>query len=122
MNSQDILGNMVAALKGELGQGYSVISNFVQSQGNLLARQAENIATSRATGSLKNDDELFAFFLQGLQQNAENAAKSVVMLSALTIEQAWNAIAGALWGGVRAILTGAGFPANRLPETPPINL
>ncbi len=61
MDSQDILGNMVAALKGELGQGYSVISSFVQNQCYLLARQAENIATSRATGSLRNDDELFAF-------------------------------------------------------------
>ncbi|WP_137864966.1 MULTISPECIES: hypothetical protein [unclassified Sphingomonas] len=122
MDSQDILGNMVAALKGELGQGYSVISSFVQNQCYLLARQAENIATSRATGSLRNDDELFAFFLQGLRKNAEDAAKSVVMLSALTIEQAWNAIAGALWGGVRSILTGAGVPAHLLPETPPLNL
>jgi hypothetical protein len=112
---------MVAALQGQLGQGYSSISNFVQTQGSLLARQAENIATSRATGSLKNDDELFDFFLQGLQQNTENAAKSVVMLTALTIEQAWNAIAGVLWGGIRTILTGAGVPAARLPETPPFN-
>jgi hypothetical protein len=122
MDSQDILGNMVAALQGELGQGYSTISNFVQTQGSLLARQAQNIAESRATGSLKDDDELFEFFLQGLQQNTENAAKSVVMLSALTIEQAWNAIAGALWGGVRSILTGAGVPSNLLPATPPISL
>lgn len=122
MDSQDILGNMVAALKGELGQGYSSISNFVETQGNLLARQAENIATARATGSLRNDDELFEFFLQGLQHNAENAARSVVMLSALTIEKAWNAIAGVLWGGIRNILTGAGVPPARLPETPPFQV
>lgn len=122
MDSQDILGGMVTALKGELGQGYSTISSFVESQGKLLAKQAADIAKSRATGSLKDDDELFQFFLDGLEKNAENAAKSVVMLSALTIEKAWNAIAGVLWGGIRSILTGAGVPANLLPTTPPINL
>ena len=122
MGHEQILEDIVAALKGELGQGFSTIKGFVESQGRLLAKQAEDIAKSRVNGSLKDDDELFHFFLEGLQTNAENMAKAIVMLSALTIEKAWNAIAGILWGGIRTILSGAGVPDNLLPQTPPVNL
>lgn len=122
MDHQQIFGDIVAALKGELGQGYSTISGFVESQGKLLAQQAEHIARERLNGSLKDNDDLYHFFLEGLQTNAENMAKAIVMLSALTIEKAWNAVAGVLWGGIRTILSGAGVPGNLLPQTPPFNL
>ena len=122
MDHDQILGDIIAALKGELGAGYSTIQSFAESQGKLLAKQAEDIARSRISGSLKDDDDLFGFFLEGLRHNAENMAKSIVMLSALTIEKAWNAVAGVLWGGIRSILSGAGVPDNLLPETPPIHL
>jgi hypothetical protein len=120
--SQQLLNDIVAALKGELGAGYSTISNFVETQGRLLAKQANSIATSRISGSLKDDDELYEFFLQNLKTNTETTTKAIVQLSALTIEKAWNAVAGVLWGGIRSILSGAGVPANLLPQTPPISL
>jgi hypothetical protein len=122
MNHQQILSDMVAVLRGELGNGYSTISGFVENQGKLLAKQAEDIAKSRAGGSLKDDDELFHFFLEGLETNAKNMTRAIVMLSALTIEKAWNAVAGVLWGGIRTILSGAGVPDEFLPETPPIQI
>jgi hypothetical protein len=122
MDHQQMLDDIIAALKGELGQGYSTIRNFVESQGTLLTQQAEEIARLRVSGSLKDNDALFQFFLDGLRINAENMAKAIVMLSALTIEKAWNAVAGVLWGGIRTILSGAGVPGNFLPEQPPINL
>lgn len=119
MDHTQILGNIIAVLKGELGAGYSEISSFVEKQGRLLAKQAEDIAKSRIDGSLANDDELFEFFLENLKANAENMAKSIVMLTILTIEKAWNAVAGVLWGAIRTILGGAGVPGELLPETPP---
>lgn len=122
MNHQQILDDIVAALKGELGDGFSAIGSFVQSQGSLLAKQAESIATSRISGSLKNDDALYQFFLENLKTNSENMVKSIVMLSALTIEKAWNAVAGVLWGGMRSILSGAGVPGSLLPEQPPFSI
>ena len=122
MQHEQIFQDIVAALKGELGDGYSSISGFVSSQGRLLAKQAEGIARSRVSGSLKDDDDLYEFFLDSLKTNAENMAKAVVMLSALTIEKAWNAVAGVLWGAIRTTLKGAGVPDNLLPKTPPINL
>ena len=122
MDHEQIFDDIVAALKGELGSGYSTIRNFVERQGKLLAKQAATIAKSRASGSLKDDDELYEFFLDSLKANTENMVKAVVMLSALTIEKAWNAVAGILWGAIRTTLSGAGVPGNLLPQTPPINL
>jgi len=122
MSDQQIFNDIVAALKGELGEGYSTIKSFAESQAKLLAKQADRIAKSRVSGSLKDDDELYEFFLDGLRQNAENMVKAIVMLSALTIERAWNAVAGVLWGAIRTTLSGAGVPDSLLPEQPPINL
>ncbi len=122
MDHQQILSDMVGALKGELGDGYSTIRTYVEKQGKLLAKQAEEIAKSRISGSLKDDDELYQFLLDGLEHNTKDVAKAIVMLTALTIEKAWNAVAGVLWGAIRTALSGAGVPGNLLPETPPINL
>lgn len=122
MDHEQIFKDIVAALKGELGSGYSTISAFVGTQGKLLAKQAERIAQSRLTGSLKDDDELYEFFLDSLKANTENMVKAIVMLSALTIEKAWNAVAGVLWGAIRTTLSGAGVPDNLLPKQPPINV
>ena len=121
MDHEQILSDIVTALKGELGEGYSSIKAFAESQGQLLAKQAENIAKSRISGSLKDDDEFYHFLLNGLETNARNMARALVELSALTIEKAWNAVAGVLWGAIRTALTGAGVPGGLLPETPPFS-
>lgn len=122
MDFQDILDDLVHALKGELGDGFGQIEGFVRQQGRLLAKQAETIATMRVDGPLAGDDERFAFFLESLKSNSENFSRSLVMLSILTIEKAWNAVAGVLWGAIRQILGSAGIPGNLLPETPPLSM
>lgn len=121
MDAAQILEDMLAALRGELQDGYGTISEFAERQGRMLAKQAEHLAKERADGFLTDDDELFAFFLEGMQRDAENMVKSIAMLTIITVEKAWNAVAGALWGGLRTILTAAGVPANMLPETPPFS-
>jgi len=119
MDATTILADLRAALKGELGQGYSTISSFIERQGRLLADQAAFIAEQRATGSLRDNDPLFEHFLEGLRTNAINLTHHVAMLTALTIEKAWNAVANVLWGGIRTILSASGVPAALLPATPP---
>lgn len=120
MDAAAILDDMIGALRGELTDGYDLISAFAERQGRMLAKQAEHLARERADGFLSEDDELFAFFVEGMQRDAENMARSIAMLTALTIEQAWNAVANALWGGMRTILARAGVPPALLPVTPPL--
>lgn len=119
MDAASILSDMRSALLGELGAGYSAISGFVEDQGRLLADQAAFIAEQRANGDLRTNDALYAHFLKGLETNTANMARSVAMLTVLTIEKAWNAMANALWGGIRAILTAAGLPGPLIPASPP---
>ncbi|MEO9600257.1 hypothetical protein [Parasphingorhabdus sp.] len=120
MNAAEILDNMLGALSGELTDGYDLISGFAERQGRMLSKQAEHLAMERIDGFLADDDELFAFFIDGMKRDTENMVRSIAMLTALTIEQAWNAVANALWGGMRTILAGAGVPPNLLPTTPPL--
>lgn len=122
MDPNQILADIADVLKGELKSGYTTIKSFVESQGKLLAKQAATIARSRVSGSLKDDDELYEFFLESLRQNTENMAKSIAMLTALTIEKAWNAVANVLWGAIRTVLSGAGVPSGLLPAVPPLSI
>lgn len=74
------------------------------------------------SGTLADDDEFYQFFLDDLERNASDMVKHIAMLTALTIEKAWNAVVGILWGGIRTILSGAGVPGNLLPDTPPFKI
>ncbi|MDJ0642962.1 MAG: hypothetical protein QNJ15_09100 [Erythrobacter sp.] len=121
MNFEEILGSVVAALKEEIGDDLSSIQGFIDSQGRLLAKQTAWIATSRTTGSLKDDDELYEFFVENLKTNTEGFVRSIAMHTIITIEKAWNAVANVLWGAIRTALTGVGIPNSMLPETPPFS-
>ena len=119
MDADTILADLRAALEGELGQGYSTISTFMERQGRLLAEQAAFIAEQRATGALRDNDRLYEHFLEGLRTNTVNLTHHVAMLTALTIEKAWTAVANVLWGALRTIMSASGVPATLLPATPP---
>ena len=122
MDFDQILLTITTSLKDEIGDDLSSIQSFIDSQGKLLAQQAIWIAESRVSGSLKNDDDLFGYFTDALRRDTEGLARAVAMHSIITIEKAWNAVANAVWGSIRAILSGAGVPDGLLPETPPLSI
>jgi len=119
MDASDILDDLLSNLRTELGDGFSAISNFARVQGEMLAKQAARIARSRIDGDLADDDDFYNWLLGGLERDTANMARSIAVLTVLTIEKAWNALVNALWGGIRSILTAAGLPAPLIPETPP---
>ena len=119
MGADDILNDIVTGLKTELGAGFGTIKTFAERQGEMLAKQAASIAKSRIDGELATDDVFFEWLLDGLKKDTANMAKSIAVLTVLTIEKAWNAIANAIWGGIRTILTAAGLPAPLIPSQPP---
>jgi hypothetical protein len=119
MAASDILDDMLAGLKTALKGGFEAISNYAETQGGLLAKQAEHIAQSRVSGAL-SDDSLFQWMLDGLKRDTENMVRAIAMLALITIETAWNAVAHALWGGISKILTAAGLPAVLIPDQPTI--
>lgn len=111
LDIQGIIDALISALKGAAGTGWTTISSFVTKQSALLADQAETIAQGRLTGSLKDDDELFHFFVDELADSAKELAHYVAAMTVLTIEKAWNAVVGVLWGELQKALGALPLPA-----------
>ena len=110
-----VVEDIISALKGAVGDGWSAISGFAEKQAKMLANQAAMIAQSRITGSLKDDDDMFEFFTDQLKDHATNFARSVATLTLLTIEQAWNAMVKVVWGAINGALASAKIAGIPLP-------
>ena len=93
-----ILGDLNALLDKDVGE----YVGFAKMQTKALAKQAAWIAEAVLKGEI--DEEEREFFLKDLARLAENFAKCIVGLTMLTIEKAWNAIAGRLWEALRGAL------------------
>jgi len=114
----ELLGGVLEALRGELGDGYAAIAAFSERQGKMLATQAALITESRAVGTLRDDDELFGFFVEQLAEMTRNFVRAVAQLTVLTIERAWNAVVSVVWGVLNGALSAAGFVALPIPSAP----
>ena len=114
---QTFVSDILGALRGALSEGWSKISAFAEKQAKMLAQQGALIAQSRLAGTLAEDDDLFDFFVQQLKDLTTNFARSVATMTLLTIEQAWNALVGVVWGTVNKALSAgrlAGLPLPTL--------
>ena len=119
MKVQDIVAQIISALKGELHDGYGAIKTFAEEQSERLARFALVIAEERAFGSLKKNNTMFNRFTTRLKEQTEAFARHLVMLTVLTLENAWNAIVGVVWGAINSILAHTGLPIE-MPDVPSV--
>ncbi|MCP5074027.1 MAG: hypothetical protein GY947_12145 [Rhodobacteraceae bacterium] len=110
-----LAGEIAEAWKGELSDGWDLLSSFHKSQTKKLSRQAALIAKMRTEGELRDDDDLFEFLLEQFEDKVKNFAIAVANLTAMTLERAWNASVGIIWGAINKLLTGAGFVALPIP-------
>ena len=112
MNADDILQAIRDGLKQELSTGYATIKGFVESQGKLLAGQAELIATQRIAGSLKDNDDLYKFFLEGREVQHGEFGESGGHADRLDDRARWNANRQCLveWSAHNSYGRGGAFP------------
>jgi hypothetical protein len=118
IDTSQLVTDILAALRGEITQGWGKIRAFAEKQSKALATQASFITRSRVKGSLKDDDALFRFFVDQLKEMAANFARSVAAMTIVTLEKAWNAIVGVVWGAINQALTGAGLGKLAVPRPP----
>ncbi|GAA4128563.1 hypothetical protein ACFFTN_04470 [Aminobacter aganoensis] len=83
---------------------------FAEEQTKLLAKQAALIAQAAISGDIDADDR--DFFTESLRASAENFARTLVALTILTIEKAWNALVSILWGAINKAIESAGLPIS----------
>lgn len=109
---------IVAAIKGAVVQGANTGSAFIRNQSRGLALQAAMITEARIGGKIDEDD--FKFFTAQLRTLTENFTRAVAALALITLQKAWNAIVGVLWGTINNALSGAGLGALALPKAPKV--
>ncbi len=101
-----VFTDVKAAVTGVLGKDIETWRGFSERQGRAMVKQAQLIAQGFADGSLTNDD--VDFFIDGLENAAENFARTLRGLVAITIEKVWNATMKVLLGAVKGALGGIG--------------
>lgn len=118
INIEKTSGDLVGVVRSKAGQGWDKISELAETQSKMLANQGAWITESRINGALKNDDELYKLFVDQLEDSVESLARSIGELAVLTVEEAWNAIVGVLWGAINTALKGAGLGLLQIPSAP----
>ncbi len=120
IDTSQLTTDILAALRGEIASGWGRIRAFSEKQAKALATQAAFITQSRVAGSLREDEGLFRFFVDQLKEMAANFARSVAAMTIVTLDRAWNAIVGVVWGAVNQVLTGAGLGRLPVPRAPKV--
>ena len=117
MNVQDVVTQILAALQDELGAGFTQVRTFAQAQSERLARLAITIGEERMHGVLKTNNQMFERFLRRLEEETRAFARQLAVLTILTLEKAWNAVVGVVWGALNALIAQTGLPVA-LPQPP----
>lgn len=112
----DIAGDIVDEWKHELSEGWDQLSSFRKSQTKKISKQTALIARMRIDGDLKDDDDMFEFLLEQLEDKIRNFAIAVANMTALTLEKAWNASVGVIWGAINKMLKGVGISPVPIPK------
>lgn len=107
INIDELAAAIFAALNGSVEKGIKTGSAFIAQQSRALAVQAAMIAEGRIRKQIVDED--FQFLMEQLKTLTENFARSVAALTVITLQNAWNAIAGALWGAIDTALGGVGL-------------
>lgn len=113
----DALGTkIIAALNQSLNGDITTFVAFAERQARNLAKQAAWIAEATLQGELNAEDR--KWFLDNLEQLSTNFAHTCAALTLLTIQKAWNAIVGALWGAMNEAISAATGVMLPVPAAP----
>ena len=99
-----------------LNEKFNAVSTYIKNQSQMAANQAVWIASERAIGSLRNDDQNYEFFVSALNKSSTNFVRSLAQMTLLTIEELWNTIVGTVWDFLNGLLGQAGLAALPVPR------
>lgn len=111
-----LAAEMIAALKGAVQPSVNIATSFVKEQTASLAMQAALITEARVTRQI-NERQYVRFSAQ-LKTLFETFVRSLALLALITLQKAWNAVVGVLWGRINQTLAAAGFPTLPIPRAP----
>ncbi len=106
---EELFSQILKKLSEILRESQESLTHYSKRQLELLSQKAIWLASSRATGDLKNNDKLFEHFEDNLKESAHNFAKTIALHTIATLQKAWNAIVGTLWDAMDMILGKVGI-------------
>src|SRR5690349_4915779 len=86
---------ILSSLKTLIGDDVRNHVQFADEQTKRLGKQAALIAQATINGDITEDDA--EFFVESLKKATENFARTLVALTILTLEKAWNSLVSILW-------------------------
>lgn len=100
----DILGKLTALVEGDINDHVA----FAERQTRGIAKQAAWIAATALVPFGKDggfdDREEMDWFVENLEEISRNFVKTVVGLTVITLEKAWNAVVATLWDAINAVI------------------
>ena len=110
---KSILGELNDLLHADV----TTFVGFAERQASGLAKQAAWITEATIKGELNKSER--QWFLDNLKMLSENFVRTLLALTILTIEKAWNAVVGVLWGAINSALKANGIPIEiPIPNAP----
>lgn len=116
----NLIKQILESLRNEMIDGWQTISGFSEDQARKIATQAAMITSERTAGALRDDDDLFEFFVEQLKRLTENFVRTVAAMTILTLEKSWNAVVGVVWRAINAPLEAAGLGTLMIPGPPSV--
>ena len=102
-----LIGDIKTSVSDVLEKDITTLRGFSERQLKALALQGKLIAEYYAKGEISSDE--VDYFLDNLEDMAQNFANTLRGLSVVTIEKVWNAVVGVLTKAIGASLKGVGL-------------
>lgn len=109
----ELASDILQALRVILAEDVPKLAELGVERSRRLAQMADMIAGQWNAGRLTEEDR--DWFLDDLARLAADFARTIALKTLLTVERAWNAVAGALWSALRAAVGVAGLPIPAMP-------
>lgn len=119
MRTSDIIARILNRLQTQLGEDFETIESFARERLESITELAAVIARERVDGIFRTNNQMFARAVDRLKAHVDLFARNLALLSALTVEKAWNTVVSEVWGAINALVgaVGAPLPLPQLPET-----
>ncbi len=121
-NIDELKTAIISSLTEIIGEDFEAHKAFAEKQTKALAKQAAWIAVTAAAsyGSPNgfDDEEERDWFLDKLEKASRNFVNTMVALTIITLEKAWNAVVGAIWGAINGVVESAIGVALPIPGVP----
>jgi hypothetical protein len=100
-----LVDDSISAASAAIGDDITKIDGFARSQFAAIAQLAADITADRLAGRLTEQE--FEVLMKRMPNLVKNTINTLRGLTLVTVEKAWNAVAGTVQNAIRTAIAGA---------------